>query len=100
MRAGGPFSCGLFPVRAAEHVCGVSVCAPPRPKGQLMFLKKYPLHRVALCNACIGLLLFVIVLALLNAINQAIWRSTESTIRSLTQRGSHRQRHPPRRPEP
>ena len=85
MRAGGPFSCGLFPVRAAEHVCGVSVCAPPRPKGQLMFLKKYPLHRVALCNACIGLLLFVIVLALLNAINQAIWRSTESTIRSLTQ---------------
>ena len=27
----------------------------------------------------------MIVLALLNAINQAIWRSTESTIRSLTQ---------------
>ena len=50
-----------------------------------MFLKKYPLHGVALCNACIGLLLFVIVIALLNAINQAMWRATESTIRSLTQ---------------
>lgn len=38
----------------------------------------------ALCNACIGLLL-VIVIALLNAINEAMWRSAESTIRSLTQ---------------
>ena len=50
-----------------------------------MFLKQYPLHRSALCNACIGLLLLVIVIALLNAINEAMWRSTESTIRSLTQ---------------
>ena len=50
-----------------------------------MFLKKYPLRRIALCNAAIGLLLIVIVIALLNAINQAMWNATEGTIRSLTQ---------------
>lgn len=50
-----------------------------------MFLKKYPLRRIALCNAAIGLLLIIIVIALLNAINQAMWNATESTIRSLTQ---------------
>lgn len=50
-----------------------------------MFLKKYPLRRIALCNAAIGLLLIIIVIALLNAINQATWNATESTIRSLTQ---------------
>ena len=50
-----------------------------------MFLKKYPLRRIALCNAAIGLLLIIIVIALLNAINQAMWNATEGTIRSLTQ---------------
>lgn len=85
MRARGPFNRGLFPVRAPEHVYGVSLRAPPRLKGQSMFLKKYPLRRIALCNAAIGLLLIIIVIALLNAINQATWNATESTIRSLTQ---------------
>ncbi len=51
----------------------------------VMFLKQYSLHKIVFCNACIGLSLLVIVIALLNAINQAMWRTTESTIHSLTQ---------------